>query len=377
MANGPDILVIGGGIIGLTCAIRLREAGATVAVYDRGDLGREASWAGAGIIPPGNPDRAATPLDKLRAIGSATLPDVSAELANATGIDNGYRINGGLEFLTPADEYAVELWRAEGVAFERWDGPRLRDEEPGLSPPHSTCYHLSGMGQVRNPWHLRALIAHARDLGIALSPHTGVEGWCVENGRVRGVQLASGNRVTADRFLLAAGPWSERHLNDLNCRPTVRPIRGQILLLKTEAALLRRTLIDDKRYLVPRGDGRILVGSTEEPEAGFEKRTTEVGLANLHAFARTIVPALANAKVEASWAGLRPGSPDGMPFIGRVPGHDNVLAATGHSRAGIQLSLGTAQLVTELIFDRPTCVPKDAFALARRPDLQAKPAFRS
>lgn len=377
MANGPDILIVGGGIIGLTCAIRLREAGATVAVYDRGDLGREASWAGAGIIPPGDPDRSATPLDKLRAIGSVALPAVSAMLKDATGIDNGYRVNGGLEYLTPEDEYAIDLWASEGIAFERWDCERQRAEEPHLTPGRTACYHLPGMAQVRNPRHLRALIAHAGAIGVSLHPHTGVEGWHGDRGRVAAVQLASGERVSAGRFLIAAGPWSERLLNDLNGRPAVRPVRGQILLLKADPAVLRRTVLDGKRYLVPRGDGRILVGSTEEPDAGFEKRTTAAGLADLHAFARGIVLALGNAEIEASWAGLRPGSPDGSPFIGRVPGHDTVFAATGHGRAGIQLSLGTAQLVTQLMFDRPPCVPAAAFALDRRPDESTRPAFRS
>lgn len=382
MARSPDILIVGGGVIGLTCAVRLRQAGATVAVYDRGDFGREASWAGAGIIPPGNPDRAATPIDKLRAIGSATLADVSRELLDATGIDNGYRRNGGIEFLHPEDEYALALWAAEGIAFERWvEDPSDRSEfssgDPHLRTGGRPCYHLPDMAQVRNPRHLRALIAQAGRLGVELHPHTGVEDWQTDGGRVRGVQLASGERVSAGAFLVAAGPWSERLLNDLNCRPTVRPVRGQILLLDATPGLLRRTIIDGKRYLVPRGDGHVLVGSTEEPEAGFEKRTTELALVDLLAFARGLVPELAEAATAASWAGLRPGSPDDQPFIGRVPGHDNVLAATGHFRAGIQLSLGTAQLVTELVFGRPPCVPAAAFALDRRPDLRARAAFRS
>lgn len=360
--------MIGGGIIGLTAAVRLRQAGAAVAVYDRGDFGREASWAGAGIIPPGNPERAATPIDKLRAVGSRELPVFSDELRDRTGIDNGYRRNGGIEFLTAEDEYAVGLWDAEGIAFETLNDRRVAG---------TTAFFLPEMAQVRNPWHLRALISFAEQIGVELHSHVGIESWQIESGRVVGVRIANGTVALAKQFLVAAGPWSERLLGSLNCRPGVHPIRGQILLLKTKAETLRPTLIAGKRYLVPRGDGRVLVGSTEEPEAGFAKQTTPTGLAELRDFANDLVPELSVAETEQSWAGLRPGSRDGLPYIGPVPGYENVFAAVGHSRAGVQLSLGTAQFVAELILDRPTCVPKSAFALDRRPDAQAKPTFRS
>jgi glycine oxidase len=131
-----------------------------------------------------------------------------------------------------------------------------------------------------------------------------------------------------------------------------------------------------KRYLVPRGDGLTLVGSTEEPEAGFEKRTTLEGIGELLAFARQVVPVLAGALLETSWAGLRPGSPDGLPFIGPVPGWENVFVAAGHFRAGVQLSIGTAQALTELFTDKQTCVPLEAFALNRKVGT-VKSTFRS
>lgn len=368
MAGTADIAIIGGGIIGLTAALRLRESGASAALVDRGDFGREASWAGAGILPPGNPDRAATPFDTLRAIGSREFPRFSAELRERTGIENGYRNNGGIEFLSPDDDYAVGLWEAEGIRFERFEDHRV---------PSATAYHLPDLAQVRNPWHLRALIARAGQSGVELRPHAGVEGWQIEEDRVAGVRLANGDLVLAKQFLVAAGPWSERLLAQLGCRVGVHPVRGQILLLKSNADESRETLLVGKRYLVPRGDGRVLVGSTEEPEAGFAKQTTPGGLAELRDFANSMVPDLVKAEVESSWAGLRPGSPDGLPFIGNVPGYRNVFAAVGHFRAGVQLSLGTAQLVTELMLELPTSVPPDAFALDRRPIAPAQPTFRS
>lgn len=361
----PDVAIIGGGIIGLTSAYSLARAGAVVEVYDRGDFGKEASWAGAGILPPGNPDRAATAIDKLRGIGSQRFAGFSAELRDLTGIDNGYRVCGGIEFLTAEDADVPGVWAAEGIDFERLSEAEARALEP-LGEVEGTPYLLPGCAQVRNPWHMRALVAACAKVGVKLHPNTGAEG--LADGAL---VLANGTRVTAARYLLAAGAWSAGLLR----APGVFPVRGQIALLR--GASCSRVLMLGKRYLVPRGDGLTLVGSTEEPEAGFEKRTTAEGVAGLLAFARRTVPALAHATLEASWAGLRPGSPDGLPFIGPVPGATNVFVAAGHFRAGVQLSIGTAQVVCELLTGKPPCVAIDSFALDRKPVEGAKSAFRS
>jgi glycine oxidase len=150
MPAHPDVAIIGGGIIGLTSAYFLAKAGASVAVYDRGDLGKEASWAGAGILPPGNPERAATPADRLRGIGSARFPDFSSELRDLTGIDNGYRCCGGIEFLTPEDADVPGVWAAEGIAFERLALAEAKELEP-LGRVEGDPYLLPGCAQVRNP----------------------------------------------------------------------------------------------------------------------------------------------------------------------------------------------------------------------------------
>ena len=369
----PDVAIIGGGIIGLTSAYLLARAGASVGVYDRGDLGREASWAGAGILPPGNPDRAATPVDKLRGIGSARFPDFSAELRELTGIDNGYRKCGAIEFLTAEDADVPAVWAAEGIAFTRVPPAYAQRLEP-LGTVEGEPYLLPDCAQVRNPWHLRALVAACERAGVRLHPNAGAEAWELDRDRISAVRLASGARVVAGKYLLAAGAWSERLLGALGHRPHVHPVRGQIALLRGEGPA--RVLMLGKRYLVPRGDGLTLVGSTEEPEAGFEKRTTNEGIAELLDFARQTVPVLASAALETSWAGLRPGSPDGLPFVGRVPGWQNGFVAAGHFRAGVQLSIGTAQALCELLTGKPTCVPLEAFALDRKPSA-TRSAFRS
>jgi glycine oxidase len=380
MAKHYDVAVIGGGIIGLTCAYTLAKAGLSVAVFDRGDLGREASWAGAGILPPGNPDRAATPIDTLRAIGAAQFPYFSAELGELTRLDNGYFRCGGIEFLPP-DEAAdvLPLWEAEGIAFEKLSREALREIEPALGEVPGDPYLLPGCAQVRNPRHLAALVAACERVGVTLRPNTGVDLVTADPKRLTvAAGVVSGNEACpAGRVLVAAGPWSERFLTAGGRGPGVRPVRGQIALLKPAGRVTTRVLMIGKRYLVPRLDNQVLVGSTEEPEAGFEKANTAAGVADLIALATRTIPALASAELVKCWSGLRPGSPDGLPFIGPVPGWDNVYVATGHFRAGVQLSLGTAQLITEMFTGRPTCVPADAFAVTRTPNSGSKPAFRS
>jgi glycine oxidase len=181
--------------------------------------------------------------------------------------------------------------------------------------------------------------------------------------RVQAVSTPHGP-VAGAAFLIAAGAWADDLLAPLGIRTGISPIRGQIALLNPGRVVFQRVLIWGSRYLVPRQDGRVLAGSTEE-HAGFVKHTTAEGIAELLRLAVTLVPRLAEADVEKCWAGLRPGSPDGLPFIGRVPGLDNVVVAAGHFRAGIQLSPGTALLVKELLLGQPLTMPLEAFRLER------------
>jgi glycine oxidase len=377
MAQHPDVAVVGGGVIGLTAAYEFAKTGLTVEVLDRGPLGAEASWAGAGIIPPGNPDRAATPLDRLRALGSVGMPTLAAELREYTGVDTGYRRCGGIEFLHPHDHDVVDLWEAEGFPFELLTRRDLGQREPAATGFSGEPYLLPTCAQVRNPWHVRALVAACERVGVRLRPETPVEGWACSGRRVTGLRLTDGDTVNAGTCVLAAGAWSEHLLEPLGQRPGVHPVRGQIVLFRRPVPAMSHVLMTGKRYFVPRDDGRVLVGSTEEPEAGFEKRPTAAGVAELLAFTTNLIPGWADAEVEKTWAGLRPGSADGLPYIGPVPGWNGVVVATGHFRAGIQLSIGTARVLTDLLTGRPPAVSLDAFRLDRPPDRTTRPAFRS
>jgi glycine oxidase len=374
MSASPDVLILGGGVIGLTTAYFLAREGMKVEVVDQGDFGREASWAGAGIIPAGNPQRTRNPIELLRAYSAAQFPRLSAELREATGIDNGFLVSGGIEWLHEDENSVVESWRAEGIRFEFGEPARLRELEPALASSVRAAYFSPDVAQVRNPWHLRALLSWC-ETRVALRPRCAVLAFVVKDKRILAAETAAG-RIAAGKFLVAAGAWTDSLLATVGCRLDIHPVRGQIALLHTGRPLLKRILLEGKRYLVPRADGRVLVGSTEE-EVGFDKRTTASAIAELLTFAQSLVPALADAQVEQCWAGLRPGSRDGLPSLGRVPGYDNLFVAAGHFRSGIQLSPVTGLVMKELIMGQTPMVPLEAF----RPDRPTAPpvqsAFRS
>jgi glycine oxidase len=374
MAEHPDILVLGGGVIGLTTAYFLAGEGVRVALLDGGDFGQQASWAGAGIIPPGNPEKAPTPFDRLRAHSSTMYPALSRQLREETGLDNGYVVCGGLELLDDI-EVADDEWRSEGIVFQELDRRSLHQLQPELAPGLSRAYHLPDMAQVRNPRHIKALLAGCRARGVDLHPNCAARSLMLRGSHLEAVETDQG-RLTAGRYLLATGAWTDPLLAQAGWQPGIRPVRGQIALLNTGEPGVRPVLLHGKRYIVPRIDGRVLVGATEE-DAGFDARPTAGAIADLLTFAASLVPMLAEAPLERCWAGLRPGSPDGMPFLGEVPGCANLYVAAGHFRAGIQLSPATGLVMTELLLGRPTTIPLDTFRLDRPPAPPAQTAFRS
>jgi glycine oxidase len=216
------------------------------------------------------------------------------------------------------------------------------------------------MGQVRNPRHLKALVALAIQRGVELVPGTPVCGFDRRGEKIAALETTAGRRP-AGQFVVAGGAWSSQLLQATGCAIAVRPLRGQIVLVAMQPSPIRHVVNVGPRYLVPRGDGRVLVGATEEV-AGFDKQTTAGGVGGLLEFAVQIVPALARAGFERAWAGLRPQSADGLPYLGRCPRAVNLFVATGHFRAGLQLSPITARVMTQLLLGREPAVPLAPFS---------------
>jgi glycine oxidase len=352
---GRDVIVIGGGVIGLSIAWELARHGVTVQVMEQGLFGQEASWAGAGMLPPGNPHRATDVEARLRGGSHVLWPEWTQALRSETGIDNGFHRCGGVEVSLPGSvdslDDKIAAWHDEGVVAERLDSTQLLQRVPVLNPEITAGYLLPELGQVRNPRHLKALYRACANAGVDLRAGTPVVDFVRRGDRVAAVKT-TGEEFHAAEYVIAGGAWSRMLLQRAGHETAIEPVRGQIVLLETPSLLFRHVIEVGSRYLVPRPDGRVLIGSTEE-RAGFEKRTTAAGVAGLIGFARQLVPALDDARFERCWAGLRPYAPGGLPRIGRVPGTSNLSVAAGHFRAGLQLSPMTAVLVRHLILGQP------------------------
>jgi glycine oxidase len=386
MTRSGDVVIVGGGVIGLSIAYALAREGLRPTVLDRRELGREASWAGAGLIPPiadrdaASSKATANPLVALRSWSARLYPEWSAALLGETGIDPGYRRTGGVDVAwTEREDEALRAaagqWRAEGIAYERIPPGDYARVEPALNPELRSVYYLPDRAQVRNPRLLRALIEVASRRGANLKPHLGVEGFVINRGRISAVRTSAGE-IPCGLAVVAAGAWSGGLLEPAGVRAPTPPLKGQIVLLKADRPLLRRVVEHGKNYLVPRDDGRVLIGATEE-DAGFDARPTALAARDLLDEALRLCPVLGNAAVEATWAGLRPGSIDTRPYIGTAPGLENLIIASGHKRAGLQLAPATAELVADLVLGRPPRLDLAPFRPDRSPDLMVADTFRS
>jgi glycine oxidase len=211
--------------------------------------------------------------------------------------------------------------------------------------------------------------------GVRLKPWHSVEGYSLRGRRIEAIRTSAGE-IPCDLVIMAAGAWSGPLLQSIGIRVPTPPLKGQIVLLRGEPPLIRRIVEHGKNYLVPRDDGRVLVGATEH-DAGFDTRPTFADTRSLLDEALRLCPILSQAEVEATWAGLRPGSVDTKPTIGAAPGFDNLIIATGHKRAGLQLAPATGELVADLILGRPPRLDLDPFRPDRQPGSAGEDAFRS
>lgn len=355
-----DIVIIGGGVIGLTTARELAIAGLRITLVERDALGREASWAGGGILFTVEFWKEPAPVLALADAGRRIHIEQAARLLADTGIDPE-RIDCGLLLLDPPQAALESPHRAEFAPDAVVLGPEaLRRSEPRLTSSVGSALALPSVAQVRNPRLLQALAADCRRLGVRMVEHT------------TGVTLIRhGSRITAlatpaedihgAEFIIAAGAWSEALLQPLGLSADVFPVKGQMLLYRAPPDSLHQIVIREGHYLIPRRDGHILAGSTVE-HAGFDKTPSPEARQRLAGAAGALLPMLGHAEPLRHWAGLRPGSPAGIPCIGRVPGIDNLSLNTGHFRNGLVMAPAAARLLADLILNRPPLIDPAPYA---------------
>jgi glycine oxidase len=339
-------------------AQELAAAGQRVLLLERQTAGQESSWAGGGIVSPLYPWRYNAAITRLAQWGQAHYPDWCEALRQNSGVDPQYT-RSGLLILDSTETADAKAW-AETFDYqlEILDEAGLARCEPSLGEALGQGIWLPQVGQVRNPRLTKATRQRIlKQNTIDIREQCNVTGLLLDKTRVRGVTTAT-DTLHAEHVIIAAGAWSAQFGLDL----AVEPVRGQMLVFQAPPELLSRIVLADSHYLIPRRDGHVLVGSTLE-RVGFEKQTTPQALQALTQFAYQLIPALRKCPLEKHWAGLRPGSPDGTPYIGEHPDYTGLYFNTGHFRNGVVLGLASARLLADLVTQRESILDPRPYAL--------------
>ena len=335
-----------------------------VMVFERGQVGGQATGSSAGMIQI-NPDRTTPPALSTLALESARLfPALATELKERTGMDIGYRSAPLLHVaLLEAEEPPLRphrAWQADhGVAVAWLDGPAALDLEPSLNPAVRAALYYPDNHQVMPLAFAQALARTAVDLGAVLREGAGIDRLLTDGDRVVGVAIG-GETIHAGEVVIASGAWASSWSEALHTPIPVRPVRGQMLALRTTGTGLRTVVSSAAGYMLTKPDGSTVVGTTVE-EVGYDARPTASGIAGLLALVPRLAPRLADATFVRAWAGLRPGTSDGLPLLGRLPGWHGVTVAAGHFRDGILLAPITGELVADLVARRRPRLPLDVF----------------
>ena len=362
-------VIVGGGIIGGAIAWRLGREGIAATVLERGRLGREASWAAAGMIAPQAEAQSAGVFFDLCMAGRRVFAATVERLAAESGVDPEYDAQGIL-YLAFDDEERAELvararWHREcGALVEELSPAEARRIEPAISSAAVHALHFPDNRRVENRQLTQAYIAAAIGAGAVFRENARVNAIATAGGHATGVRLDDGATVDADLVIVAAGAWSHQIRGLEGDRVRLFPVRGQIVCFAARPRSLGPSLFSPRGYLVPRRDGRILAGSTME-EAGYDKSVTLAGIEKIARGAATMVPAMGELRFREAWAGLRPATRDLLPVLGPSPTVPNVIWATGHYRSGILLSALTGEAIADLAAGRKPAIDLTPFSAER------------
>jgi len=350
--EGKRVAVIGGGVIGCLTALYLHRLGASPVILEKGQTGREASWAGAGILCPIHPWLYPDSFTHLIEDSLALYPELSEMLLEMTGIAVQWRTTGLLIPFFDDDrvhhhDNALAWSERFGWPVEELDSAQTRVHEPTMSEQVSGSLLWPEVGQVRNPRLLAAVRKALEICRVPIRERAEVVGLDAHDG-MHTVRLADGDTIEADDVLLAAGSWSGELSRQIGLQLPVEPVKGQIVLLRDKPGRVNHIIKHDDAYLVPRIDGHILVGASME-RVGFQSGTTAAVVDQLLEATYRMTPGLKDAEIVQKWMGFRPGSPDGMPYLGPVEGHAGLWVATGHYRNGVALAPGTADMMSRWI----------------------------
>jgi len=357
-----DCIVIGGGLIGMLSAWELRQSGLSVTIVEQGECGMESSWAGGGILSPLYPWRYADAVTVLARWSQARYPNFIQVLHEQSGIDPQLQENGLLILDTEEAGVATRWAQSWGYRLAQPGAAETSSLEPALGELPDSSLWLPDVAHVRNPRLLKALRKSLLNQGVEIREHCAAKALLQVQGRVRGVALEN-ETLSSANVVVAGGAWSGNLLASAGVDLPVRPVRGQMILYRGEPGVVSRIILSQDRYVIPRRDGRVLVGSTLE-ESGFDKSTTESARVALAAEARRLIPALAGYDIEHHWAGLRPASPEGIPYIGAHPDMVGLYVNSGHFRNGVVLGLASAHLLADILLGRKPIVAAKPYEIS-------------
>lgn len=346
-----DVLIIGGGVIGLAIARELHKKGIKkITILERGAVGKEASHAAAGMLAP----HAET--DKLDDFfffcqeSNRLYPAFAEELFEETGVDIELDREGTLYLaFTETDAQEIrnrfEWQKGAGLRVEHLSAQETRQTEPFVSPDVLESLFFPNDWQVENRRLIQALQKFAELNEIEIRENTEVTRLLSEDRKITGAETGA-EKFFAEKVILATGAWTSFLKAGNLALPQVKPIRGQMIAFHTAKRLFQKVIYSPRGYLVPRFDGRVLAGATVE-DAGFDKSVSDAGTEFLRENALEIAPSLVNLEVAEKWAGLRPFAADGLPILGSFPQVENLFLATAHYRNGILLAPLTAKVLAE------------------------------
>jgi glycine oxidase len=363
MTSTSDITLIGGGIIGLMTARELLSAGASVTLLEKGLIGQESSWAGGGILLPLYPWRQSDAITRLVIQSLQLYPALSSQLKADSGVDPEWTPCGLLITKNP-DFTAAENWcKTNGIRQEP-AGPQFFDRFD-TEPAHPLW--LPDIAQVRNPRLVKSLKQDLLNKGADIREHCEITALTRADNRITAIKTASGN-LPVNQLILTAGAWTgqlfRQLIPELNAAaPSIAPVKGQMLLFEARPDTLPYMVLDGDQYLIPRRDGKILAGSTVE-RVDFDKTPSPEARERLLEFAFRLMPSLKQFPLLCHWAGVRPGTEHGIPYIDRHPDIVNLNINAGHFRNGLAMGPASAELMADLILNRPTKVAAEPYRLS-------------
>ena len=361
-----DVAIAGAGLIGSSIAFELAQAGLKVAVFDRGEPGREASWASAGILSPAPESPAMISMVPLAKASMNLYPSLVANVEEISGEKVGFRPKGTIDVFFNKDAIPdlstlIALHHGLGLKAEPLRPEDARELEPSLSPELEAAALRPDEASIDNRALTHAMLTAAANSGVEMFAGANVTGIVKEGNRCVGLKLGS-ETINAKWIVIAAGCFSAEIAGVKEFAP-VRPAKGQMVSLRADGLEIERVIWGEKIYIVPRNDERILAGATVE-YVGFDKQVTAGGIERILSAAIEVIPELANARIEETWAGLRPDSPDHLPILGPTD-IDGLMIATGHFRSGILLTPITARLIRQWITERSVEIDWDRLSPMR------------